>query len=185
MTNIFEKDPFPHKLLTFLVSFLLALVMVFLFIQITKAQDTPSDPWTDQEWIGKYVMISPVQETERGPTGTLMGTGNELPNTMNFLTLKTIGKERGVFVRLAGREDPKNKIYVGKFNEHCTPDGFKLAIALQQLKVPISGVEYHGIVNFIITWEAVQITWRSQFTWGQVEPLLKKAFIESGYGSPE
>jgi len=184
MTKQLDEMTHIEKLLLFLICCVLGLMVFLAFARVAGAQETAADRWNDQEWIGPYVTIAFVQETERGPDKILRPTGKELANTMDFKTLQTIAKERQHFIRLAGREDPKSNIFVGKFNEHCTPNGFKLALAIQELKVELNGVKYLAISNFTITWAAVQITWRSQFTWEQIEPELKKAFIESGYGPP-
>jgi hypothetical protein len=74
---------------------------------------------------------------------------------------------------------------VGNFADHCTPNGTKLFLLLENIKVSVGKMEYPAIRNAIAGWDFISIEWRDFFTFEDIEEKLKEAFIESGFAPRE
>lgn len=141
--------------------------------------------WEASEWIGRYVLIQPVQRSERLATGNSFLTGEQMKFRYLFKTVDLIMKERNVQIALVGTPNPKGSFFVGDFDTHCTQNGTKLFLLLQQLKVPLGKKEYLAIRNAIAGWDFISIEWRDFFTFEEIEGRLKEAFIAAGFAPGE
>lgn len=193
----FQLKTFPQKVLGVLFLLFILSCLLFPILKAASAQDEPTaegevaiieDPWAPQEFIGQYVMVQPIRETIQQRVGMQtmsVRTGKEAENAKNFVTLSLIAKKRNTRVFLTGTEDrSRPNVYIGKFDEHCTPEGVMLAMLLKGLKVEFDGLKYEPITNIIAGWNFIQVYWRFPFHEDKVMPEIKKAFIKAGYGPP-
>ncbi len=141
--------------------------------------------WEASEWIGRYVLIQPVQRSEQVGTGISLPTGEQMKFRYLFKTLGLIMKERNVRMAISGTANPRGNFFVGDFDKHCTPEGIKLFLLLQNLKISVGKVEYPAIRNAIAGWDFISIEWRDFFTFEEVEGRLKEVFIAAGFAPGE
>lgn len=171
---------------TNVIIYLLALLFALAYPFAAHSQDSglpetivdDTSKWQPSEWIGKYVMIQPIQKLVDG-----VRTGEQVENRYVFKTLDLIMKNRSSQIGMAGAPNSRSNFYVGDFDKHCTPNGTKLFLLLQELKAPLddSKHEFPVIRNAVAGWDFITIEWRDFFKFKDFEEKLKNIFVDAGF----